>query len=231
MKRIKSGINGFDALCEGGIPEYSVTLVSGPAGSAKSLFGMEYIYRGARNFDEPGIFIVVEETRQNLYRAAQRYNFDFAKMEKENKIVVLDIGEIRARDDLVDFGVLHEFIASAAAENNAKRVVVDSLSGIGIAYTSEDELRRELFKFIRFLKESNLTSILISEAPEGKLTKYDFEKFLADALVVLNYENVKGEYRRTITIYKMRFTRHDPYKHPFIITKSGIEIDTEEVIF
>jgi KaiC/GvpD/RAD55 family RecA-like ATPase len=49
--------------------------------------------------------------------------------------------------------------------------------------------------------------------------------------VFLNYENVKGEYRRTLTIYKMRFTRHDPYKHPFIISKNGIEIEPEEVIF
>ncbi|MCX8173463.1 MAG: hypothetical protein N3F63_02475 [Thermoplasmata archaeon] len=231
MKRIKSGIEGFDVLCEGGLPENATTLVSGPAGSAKSLLGLEFIYRGAKNYGETGILILVEEPRQNLYRAARRYNFEIEKLEKENKILVLDIGEIRAREDLVDFAALKTFIASAASQNKATRIVIDSLSGIGVAYSSEDVLRKEMFKFVRFLTEAGFTSILISEAPEGKLTKYDFEKFLVDGLIFLNYENVKGEYRRTLTIYKMRFTRHDPYKHPFIISRSGIEIDPEEVIF
>ncbi|MEM3396418.1 MAG: ATPase domain-containing protein [Thermoplasmata archaeon] len=231
MKRIKSGINGFDVLCEGGLPEGSTVLVSGPAGSAKSLFGLEFIYRGAKSYGETGILILVEEPRQNLYKAARRYNFEIERFEKENKIMILDIGEIRARDDLVDFSTLKTFIDGAASQSRATRIVVDSLSGIGVAYSSEDLLRKEMFKFVRFLTESGFTSVLISEAPEGKLTKYDFEKFLVDGLVFLNYENVKGEYRRTLTIYKMRFTRHDPYKHPFIISKSGIEIDPEEVIF
>lgn len=231
MKRVKSGIEGFDQLCEGGLPEGSVTLVSGPAGSAKSLFGLEFIYSGAKKYGEPGILILVEEPRRNLYRTAKRYNFEIEKLEAEGKILVLDLGEIRALDELVNFESLRSYIANSARENNATRIVVDSLSGIGVAYSGEDLLRKEMFKFVRFLTESGFTSILISEAPEGKLTKYDFEKFLVDGLIMLNYENVKGEYRRTLTIYKMRFTRHDPYKHPFIISKTGIEIEPDEVIF
>jgi len=231
MKRIKSGIEGFDVLCEGGIPEGAVVLLSGPAGSAKSIFGIEYIYKGAEEYDENGIFVIAEEPRQNIYRAAHRYNFEIEKMEKENRIAIVDIGEIRRKEDLVDFSVLAEFIKGMMKQVGAKRLVIDSISGVSIAYSSEDVLRRELFRFVRFLAESGLTTILISEAPEGQLTKYDFEKFLVDGLVFLNYENVKGEYRRTLTIYKMRFTRHDPYKHPFIISKNGIEIEPEEVIF
>jgi circadian clock protein KaiC len=98
-------------------------------------------------------------------------------------------------------------------------------------YRNQDEFRRELFGFCRFLKEQEVTSLLITEAIETLGSRFDVEQFVADSIISLGYENVEGEYRRTITIYKMRFTRHEPYKHPFLIAKSGIEIDPEEIIY
>jgi KaiC/GvpD/RAD55 family RecA-like ATPase len=108
--------------------------------------------------------------------------------------------------------------------------VIDSITAVGIYYKTADLLRRELFKFSRFLKESGITTIIISETIEGRESRYGIEEFVADSLIRLDYESTEGEYRRTVTIRKMRFTKHDPLKHPFLIMDNGIEISPDEVI-
>ena len=237
--RVKSGIEGLDELAGGGFPGETVNLLSGPAGSAKSLFGMQYVYNGAVDFNDIGIFITLEESRDSVLRAAKSYGMDLKALEKSGKLHLLDFGEIRTDIDMgqemelgvVSFKNLRDFLTKLIQKTGAKRLVIDSISAIGLYYSNMDELRRELFAFCRFLKSQKVTSLLITEAVENHKTRFDVEQFVADSIISLGYENVDGEYRRTITIYKMRFTKHEPYKHPFLITKTGIEIDSEEIIY
>ncbi|MDO9537935.1 MAG: ATPase domain-containing protein [Thermoplasmata archaeon] len=237
--RVKTGINGLDELAEGGFPDRTVNLLSGPAGSAKSLFCMQYVHRGAVDYGDVGIYITLEESRDNVLRAAKAYGMDLQSLEKNGKIYLLDFGEIRTEVDMgeelnlgiVSFANLRDLLEKMLNKTGARRLVIDSISAIGLYYGNQEELRREMFAFCRFLKNQDVTSILITEAVENLRTRFDVEQFLADSIISLGYENVGGEYRRTITIYKMRFTRHEPYKHPFLITKSGIEIDHEEIIY
>lgn len=237
--RIKSGIEGLDELAGGGFPNETVNLLSGPAGSAKSLFGMQYVYNGAVDFNDTGIFITLEESRDSVLRAAKSYGMGLEELEKSGKLHLLDFGEIRTDIDMgqeIDLGVvsfknLRDFLTKLIQKTNATRLVIDSISAIGLYYSNMDELRRELFAFCRFLKDQKVTSLLITEAVENHKTRFDVEQFVADSIISLGYENVDGEYRRTLTIYKMRFTKHEPYKHPFLITKTGIEIDSEEIIY
>lgn len=237
--RVKSGISGLDELADGGFPEDTVNLLSGPAGSAKSLFGMQYVYNGAVEYGEAGIFITLEESRDSVIRAAKAYGMDLVKLEKSGKLHLLDFGELRTDVDadaemdlgVVSFRNLRDFLSQHIKSTGAKRLVVDSISAIGLYYSNMEVLRRELFAFCRFLKGQGITSLLITEAIENHKTRFDVEQFVADSIISLGYENVGGEYRRTITIYKMRFTKHEPYKHPFLITKTGIDIDSEEIIY
>ncbi|MBA3046522.1 MAG: hypothetical protein KKH41_08305 [Candidatus Thermoplasmatota archaeon] len=237
--RVKSGINGLDELAEGGFPDRTVILLSGPAGSAKSLFGMQYVHNGAMEHGDVGIYVTLEESRDSVLRAAKAYGMDFRALEKGGKIHLLDFGEIRTEMDLdeeldlgvVSFANLRNLLSKLLKKTGARRLVIDSISAIGLYYGNQEELRREMFAFCRFLKAENVTSLLITEAVENLRTRFDVEQFVADSIISLGYENVDGEYRRTVTIYKMRFTKHEPYKHPFLITKSGIEIDHEEIIY
>ncbi len=237
--RVKSGIEGLDELAGGGFPNETVNLLSGPAGSAKSLFGIQYVHNGAVDFNDTGIFITLEESRDSVIRAAKSYGMDLEGLEKTSKLHLLDFGEIRTDIDMgqemelgvVSFKNLRDFLTKIIQKTGATRLVIDSISAIGLYYSNMDELRRELFAFCRFLKSQKVTSLLITEAVENQKTRFDVEQFVADSIISLGYENVDGEYRRTITIYKMRFTKHEPYKHPFLITKTGIEIDSEEIIY
>jgi len=236
---VKTGIPGMDELTGGGFPEGTINLISGPAGSAKTLFGMQYIFKGFTDHGEKGLYISLEESRDNLTRAARSFGMDYDQFMGTDDIQLIDFGEIRKEIELqedIDYGIvslrnLLDFILQTIKVTGAKRLLIDSISAVGLYYSNIDEFRRELFRFCRILKDHDITTVLITESSQSGDTRFGIEQFIADSIIVLDYENVEGEYRRTLTIYKMRFTRHDPYKHPFLITKQGMEIDHEEIIY
>ena len=237
-KRVPSHVPGMDELIDGGFPKDTITLISGPPGSAKSLFGIQYIYNGAKEDKEHGIYLTLEESRDSIMRAAEEYDMDLESLEDKGDIFLVDLGKMRIECStseeldwgLVSFETLKDFLKNHISFSQAKRLVVDSITAVGVYYKTPDLFRRELFKFSRFLKEAGITTIVISETMEGKDSKYGVEEFIADSLIRLDYESTEGEYRRTLTVRKMRFTKHDPMKHPFLIMDGGIEISPDEVI-
>ena len=237
--RVPTGISGLDELISGGFPEDSVNLVSGPAGSAKSLIAMQFIYNGVVNQGETGIYLTLEEPRENILRAMNAYGMDIEKYEKEGKLLLLDMGEVRKRADtdedvdIVGFEGLKQLLNNMIKFSGAKRLSIDSVTAIGLHYEdSPGRLRRELFKFASFLREKELTSLMITESVEGVgLTRYGIEQFISDSFIVLGLEDVKGELRRTLTVRKMRFTKHDTTKHPLLISSNGINVSAESKVF
>jgi len=232
--RVPTGIAGLDSLIQGGFPLGSVNLVAGPAGSGKSLLAFQFAYQGASAFDEPSAFLALEETRDSVERVAALFGMDLKRMEEAGKFVLVDLGAIRAgspREQLtVGLRELEDFLRSCIASTNVRRVVVDSISAVGLRYRSLQELREEMFAFTRFLRDSKVTSLLVTESPEGgRLTRYGVEQFLADSFLHLALEDVKGELRRVLTVRKMRFTKHDTGKHPVHVTRDGLIVAEERV--
>ncbi|MBN1389952.1 MAG: hypothetical protein JXA22_04850 [Candidatus Thermoplasmatota archaeon] len=231
-------IPGLDELMNGGFPGGTINLITGPPGSAKSLFGIEYIYNGARFDDEPGIYLSLEESRDSILRAASNYGLDLTSFEKEGRVYLIDLGKMRAECTaseelewgLASFETLQDFLKNQLSFSGAKRLVLDSITAVGVYYKSSELFRRELFKFSRFLRDSNITSVLISETSGTGDSRYGIEEFISDSLIKLDYESTAGEYHRTLTVRKMRFTKHDPLKHPFLIMDNGIEVSPDEVI-
>lgn len=231
-------VPGLDELIGGGLPDGTINLVTGPPGSAKSLFGMQYIHNGAVMENEPGIYLTLEESRESILRAAGSFGLDLASLEKEGRIYLTDLGKMRVECTtaeelewgLASFETIQDFLKNHISFSGAKRLVLDSITAAGVYYKSNELFRRELFKFARFLKSSGITSIVISEVTSTGDTRYGIEEFIADSLIKLDYESTEGEYRRTLTVKKMRFTKHDPLKHPFLIMDNGIEVSPDEVI-
>jgi circadian clock protein KaiC len=237
--RVATGIAGLDDLIEGGFAENTINLIVGPTGSAKTLLGAQYIFNGAKFFDEKGIFMALEESRDNVLRAVKNFGMDFEAYEKNGMINLIDFGEIRKscdteeelRGEVASLATIQNFLDNYITTSKAKRVVVDSLSSISLYYPRMDNLRRELFRFARNLKDKGVTAVLISESTSDDGSKFNVEHFISDSVIMLGYECVNNEFKRTITIYKMRFTKHDPYKHPFLLTEDGIEVWANEQIF
>ncbi|MFW3146885.1 MAG: ATPase domain-containing protein [Thermoplasmatota archaeon] len=236
--RSPTHIPGLDELMNGGFPKGTINLIAGPPGSAKSLMGMHYIHNGAMFEDEPGIYLSLEESRDSILRAAASYGMNLESHEKEGKLYLIDLGKMRIECTsaeelewgLASFETLQDLLKNHLSFSGSKRLVLDSVTAVGLYYKTPDLLRRELFKFSRFLKDSGITAIIISEIPEEGDSSYGMEEFISDSLIKLDYESTTGEYRRTLTIKKMRFTKHDPLKHPFLIMENGIEVSPDEVI-
>jgi len=237
--RVPTGISGLDTLIEGGFAQDTVNLVVGPPGSAKTLFAAQFIYNGAKFYDEKGVFLALEESRDNVLRAITNFSPDFEEMVNEGKINLIDFGEIRKscdteeelKGEVASLSTIQKFLNNYLNTSGAKRVVVDSLSAISLYYPMMNNMRRELFRFARFLKDREVTTVLVSELVTDDDRIFNVEQFVSDSVILLGYENVNNEFRRTITVYKMRFTRHDPYKHPFRISEEGIEVWPKEQIF
>jgi KaiC/GvpD/RAD55 family RecA-like ATPase len=237
-ERKATHIPGLDELINGGFPKGTINLITGPPGSAKSLFGVEYIHNGAKFDDEGGIYLTLEESRDSILRAASSYGIEFDNYEKDGKVYLIDLGKMRVECStseelewgLASFETLQDFLSNHLSFSGAKRLVLDSVTAVGVYYKSSELFRRELFKFSRFLRDAGVTTILVSETTGAGDSRYGIEEFIADSLVKLDYESTSGEYRRTLTVKKMRFTKHDPLKHPFLIMENGIEVSPDEVI-
>ena len=156
---------------------------------------------------------------------------DLAQADAEGKLHIIDLGEIRGKGNrsVVGFRELKDFLTSFLPSSHTTRLVIDSLPVVGLFYKTPEGLREEMFSFARYLREEGVTPLLITESLEdAALTRYGVEQFVADSFIVLGLEKVKGELRRTVTVRKMRFTKHDTATHPFFITSHGIEVSADE---
>jgi circadian clock protein KaiC len=273
MNRVTTGIEGLDILTNGGLPAETVTLVSGPAGSGKSLLCMQFACQGALIDDEPTLYISLEESAESIARALSNYTMDESHPLKGGRLTVMDMGWLRkelantspewgmARLDslwnegksylvnmdwikeeamveyeleagMVGFRTLEAAVEHFSSKLGIRRLVVDSIAAVGLYYDNPEDLRMELFRFGRFLREKRLNVMLITESVSGAAhqTRYGVEHFIADAHIVLGLRNVRGEFKRTLMIQKMRFSGHDNGIHPFNITDRGIEINTREYL-
>ncbi len=239
-KRIKSGISGLDKLMEGGYPKDSVILVSGGPGTGKTIFGLQFIYYGAKN-NEPGVYISFEQEPEQLKNSVKRFNMDFDKLEKEGKVIILRIKDAR------DITEILKVIKNSIKKIKAKRLVIDSISsmeifastfksmardlplgviGKGIRFLPPPEaiVKRLMYKIIDYFKELDVTTLLISESRDTQYSRYGVSEFICDGIVKLEAEAMGDKLQRNILIVKMRETKIDGTRHSIDITKKGIEL-------
>jgi circadian clock protein KaiC len=230
MDRAKTAIKGFDELIEGGFIPETVNLITGPAGSGKSLFAMQFIYNGVRLFDETGIYITLEEGSENVRQTMVTHKMDIDKYINDGKLYIIDLGEVEKDNTkgarrIRGFESLAEFLTNLIKISHARRVVVDSISAIGIHYETSGDLRQGLFRFGRFLKENNVTSLLTSESVSpDKITRFSVEEFIADSFIQLMLREEDGVLNRYILVRKIRFSSHSSKIHSYQIMTDGIVI-------
>lgn len=223
MERIKTGIKGFDKLIDGGFPESSVVLLSGTAGTGKTILSLEYIYRGATEFKEKGIYFTFEEKKEALYEQAIQFGWNLKDLEKKKKIQIINIGS----EDF-EKSTISEMV-EIISRFKAKRVVIDSLTTLsylspensGTNVVTNYTIKKFLYSFITKFKESGkITALFISQQDE-KISD-NIAKYLCDGVVNIYYESVGGDYSRSIVIRKMRKTNNNDNLHPIEISKNGV---------
>ncbi len=229
--RVKTGIVGFDELIEGGFERESIVLVVGASGTGKTLLSMQFLYKGATEYNEPGVFISFEEEREPLYKHAMQFGWDFDALEKKNVFRLLTYKPHQVTKILEEGGGQ---IRDALAEVGAKRVVIDSMTAYGLLYKDEYKRREKILEFYSLLRRWGVTSIVISEdRPKDVEEEEGGIGFISDAVVSLYYEHdqEKGIRIHSLEVLKMRGTKHTNKICAMNFEKEGITIYPDVEVF
>ncbi len=233
MERVATGIPGMDTLLQGGFMEGSSILVAGGAGSGKTIFSTQYIYNGASQYDEPGIYITLEEGTTNIWWNMKSFRWNISKMQQDNLIKIYRVGMFNPKDFAMEFDNEIGKIKDMVHDIGAKRLVIDSTTAFGMFMGSDADIRYNLFKLINEMKKLNCTTLLLSEVaprdgtPERDINSaFGVEEFVVDGMIRMFFRPPV----RSILIRKMRGTDHDKRIHPFEIGQNGIEVNSTEQI-
>jgi len=227
IERVKTGIPGLDDLVKGGFPKSSTVLVTGGPGTGKTILSAQFVVRGAEKYKEPGIFISLEEEPERIVMNLESsFNWPLKVLLKKKMITII-------RAELYDFAKLRLMIEEEVEKLNAKRLVLDPGTVIGMFFEKELEIRRAFLELNRLLKRLDCTTLLTCEVPEGReaLSAFGVEEFTSDGIIVLHCLREKNVFVRALSVRKMRATDHDMGIHPIKITNDGIIVFPREQVF
>ena len=227
LPKTPTGIQGLDEITYGGFPRGRNTLVCGSAGCGKTMLSLEFLIRGAVQFDEPGVFMAFEETAEELTKNVASLGFDLDQLVRRGKIIVdyvyLERSEIEETGEY-DLEGLFVRLGHAIDSIGAKRVVLDTLEAIFSSFTNTFILRAELRRLFRWLKDKGVTAIITAERGEGNLTRYGLEEYVSDCVVLLDHRTVNQISTRRMRIVKYRGSVHGTNEYPFLIDNEGISV-------
>ena len=235
--RIISGIAEFDRVLGGGLMPGSIILLGGDPGIGKSTLAMHFLYSGAVKYDEPGLYITLEETREKLYEDMAKFGMDLYEVEKAGKFTLIGgpIANIKSYMDKVDAEIKNmvDEIKEVVKERGIKRVVIDSINLLTMLSDNEDDRRKALAVIANTLSSLGCTALLLSETKEGSmdLSRYGIEEFVVDGVIVLYLVRQGSKFISGITVRKMRGTNHDKEIRYYQITDKGIVVYPTETVF
>ncbi|WP_456366486.1 KaiC domain-containing protein [Thermococcus sp.] len=237
-KRVKTGIPGMDEILHGGIPERNVVLLSGGPGTGKTIFSQQFLWNGLQ-MSEPGIYVALEEHPVQVRGNMSQFGWDVRKYEEEGLFAMVDaftagIGKSKEYEkyivhDLTDVREFVDVLRTAIKDINAKRVVIDSVTTL---YINKPALARGIvMQLKRVLAGLGVTSIFVSQISVGERGfGGPGVEHGVDGIIRLDLDEIDGELKRSLIVWKMRGTSHSMRRHPFEITGEGIVVYPDKVL-
>jgi circadian clock protein KaiC len=227
LPKTPTGISGLDEITLGGLPTGRPTLICGSAGCGKTLFSLEFIIRGALEYNEPGVFMAFEEKAEELAVNVASLGFDLKKLEAEKKVkldyVHIDKSEI---EETGEYNLDGLFIRLGYAIDSigAKRVVLDTIENLFSGLTNEAILRAEVRRLFQWLKSKGVTAIITGERGDETLTKQGLEEYVSDCVILLDHRVINQISTRRLRVVKYRGSVHGTNEYPFLIDDEGISV-------
>ncbi|MFB6182830.1 MAG: RAD55 family ATPase [Candidatus Nanohaloarchaea archaeon] len=237
VPRAKTGISGVDQILHGGIPRGHTVVCSGTSGSGKTTLTTEFLYHGAVDYDEKGIYFTLEEPAENIVETSRK-NFDMDFENDTDKVKFYESLSLMRESSSGQVFEPDRFIEEfkrQIEDFEPDRVVLDSITKFAMIFDSSAARRAKISELADFVRERDVTTIFLSEIPnnakEGSVSRYDIVEFVADGVILLGYEKTGSSRTRTIEIFKMRRTDHSSDIHPLKITDNGINTYPNQTAF
>lgn len=232
--KVKTGIPGLDSITSGGFRQGRTLVVSGDPGSGKTTFGLQYLYSGAKDFDEPGVYVSLAQNLEEIKNDCKSFGLDLQNMIQKDKLLMMDARMFKVNEDLIEkddslyrgeqmpFEHLTRLILKCIKRIDAKRVVIDSISMLMTQYENEFYLRQGLQGLIQALENVGVTTLLLSESPYGQHPPLEW--YAASGIIQLQYDRKQDAMDRSIQIIKMRGVKHSEQVHPISFGSDGLQI-------
>ncbi len=225
-----TGIEGFDQITHGGLPRGRTTLLGGGPGSGKTLFALRFLVYGARDCQEPGIFVAFEETSKRVIGNAAVFGWDLPALQRK-QLFFLDA---QPSPDLVqsgsfDLSGLLAALGAQAKTMGARRIVFDAIDVVLELLPDQAAKRREIYRLHEWLLARELTGLITAksggeEASIGYEPPAHFMQFMVDCAVTLNHRVTLGVSQRNLRVLKYRGAEFDENEAPFVIGKNGFDV-------
>jgi len=231
IPRISLGIEGLDDMIQGGVPERSLMVVMGSAGTGKTTFGLQFIGEALEN-GERAAFVTLEESHERIVNTAEEKGWAFEKYVENGDLAIVDLDPVEMANSLAS---IRNELPGLVDEFGASRLVLDSVSLLELMYDDQATRRTEVYQFTKALKEAGVTTMVTSEASSDDpfTSRYGIIEYLTDAVFVLRY--IRGEdFRETrlaVEIQKIRDANHSRETKPYEITNTGISVYRQANIF
>ena len=228
LPKAPTGIEGLDEITGGGLPAGRPTLVCGTAGCGKTMLAMEFLVRGATQFNEPGVFMMFEENAAELTANVRSLGFDLEQLTADGKIaldhVYIERSEIEETGEY-DLEGLFIRLGHAIDTIGAKRVVLDTVEALFAGLPNQSVLRAELRRLFRWLKDRGMTAIITGEKGDGNaITRFGLEEYVADCVIILDQRIHEQISTRRLRVLKYRGTAHGMNEYPFLIGAHGFSV-------
>lgn len=227
IAKCPTGIFGLDQITEGGLPKGRPTLICGTAGCGKTILAMEFLVRGATEFNEPGVFMAFEETSQELTENVASMGFDLPALVARKKLALdhvrIDRSEIEETGEY-DLEGLFIRLESAIQAVGAKRVVLDTIESLFSGFSNTNILRAELRRLFGWLKAKGVSAVITAETGDGTITRNGIEEYVADCVILLDHRVEEQSSIRRLRVLKYRGTMHGTNEYPFLIGQTGLSV-------
>jgi circadian clock protein KaiC len=224
LAKARTGISGLDEILHGGLPKNRPTLVCGGPGCGKTILAMEFLVRGVLEFGEPGLFVSFEENIEDLIQNFESFGFDLGALVEQKKLLISHVK--LSRNQVVEAG---EFtldglilrLEHGIQQVGAKRVALDTLETLFSYMSNTENLRSEVARLFEWLKEKGVTCVITAERGSEELTRYGFEEYASDCVLLLDHRISDQVSKRRLRIVKYRGSSHEKDEFPFLIGDSG----------
>ncbi len=218
LPRTPTGVPGLDSLIQGGLLKGTSTLVTGGAGTGKTIFCCQFIWEGLMR-GETCLFISFEEPPEDIIADAKNFGWDFEGFIGKKKLFL-------EYHDPFQVTNITSLLVERIKERKIERVAIDSTSILGLYFKDAFEVRKQLYKLLMALKGTGVTTVITAEIPEDskKLSRFGVEEFVADGVIVLHYIGVGEDSFNSIQVRKMRRTSHDKNIFSLAFTDRGLVV-------